>query len=613
VIDALASGDTTAVQALFQERLASGWFDSMMLADGDGSLILRLDFSRGRAGQAPDVFITSGAGSLAALPVVSHALEVPTSARPFRMFVGIEEYPAEPTLYASLPVAVPPASESRQPGPGVIVVGKTLRTLVEQLGSNASTDVAVYTAPGMPAAATLSGWDRPEIANRLALSTLSFQVWQAAPAGSVVAEDTLQRIRVNGYEMIGMFVPLIINGQSLGVMALLARTVPVLPLRFLTSDTLLFALFLVAILIEVIGALAISTRIIRPLFNSLEEENARISAILGSISDGVILRDPNENIMLANRAATEMLTTPHGFSAHPLDQVRSSANGGPHVHHIEMDDRTIAVSVAAVNTPEGAHIGDALVLRDVTREAIAERTKDSFLDQIGHELRTPLTAVKGYVDVLRLGGDGLRPEVRDRVITGMLEQVQTLSRMIDEIIVLTDFHSSGRLSLNPRLADLNEFVRDVLDAWTGELFVARIAASFTTNARQVPVSIDPRRMRRVLDALLHNVCRFSPGGGVLHITIEAGSSHAVLRLADSGVGISAEDLPRVFDLFYRGEPLDRQGQPLDVRGIGQGLYIVKTIVEAHDGTVEAQSKVGEGAVFTIRLPLASNPAHSPSS
>ena len=115
---------------------------------------------------------------------------------------------------------------------------------------------------------------------------------------------------------------------------------------------------------------------------------------------------------------------------------------------------------------------------------------------------------------------------------------------------------------------------------------------------------DARRLRRALDALLHNATQYCPQGGDLTISLTNDESSATLRITDTGAGITEKDLPRIFERFYRGEPVDERGQPIDVRGTGQGLFAVKTIVEAHGGTVAADSQVGAGTTLTIRLPLA---------
>lgn len=370
-------------------------------------------------------------------------------------------------------------------------------------------------------------------------------------------------------------------------------------LSFLASETALVAVFSLAVVTSLLGGILVTARMVHPVFYRFEEEHARITAILGSIADGVVLRNPEGHIILANPAAVDLLSTGRGFDPEPLETFVGQASS---TERLEVGGRTVAISAAPVTTTGGTPLGDVLVLRDVTREAIAERTKDSFLDHIGHELRTPLTVIRGYVDVIRLGGDRLKPAVHERALSAIVEQTGTLARMIDEIIDLTSLRSTGESAIQVERVNLNQLVRSTLDDWR-EACAAAALVPVVETPQPITLQADAKRLRRALGALVDNACHFSPEGGRLRVSTARVNGHARVEISDSGVGISEKDLPRVFERFYRGEPVRSSGEPLDIRGVGQGLYIAKTIVEAHGGHIDVESVTGAGSTFTIWLPM----------
>lgn len=371
-------------------------------------------------------------------------------------------------------------------------------------------------------------------------------------------------------------------------------------LSFLTTTTALIMVFSLALALSLLGSLAITLQLVQPVFNNFEQEHARLSAILGSIADGVVLRNLEGHIILANPAAVELLSTGDGFDPDPLETLDSSTPADSS-QRIEVGGRTISISAAIVQTPSQVILGDVLVLRDVTREALTERTKDSFLDHIGHELRTPLTVIKGYVDLIKLGGDQLSPDVHERALSAILNQTGSLARMIDEILDLTNMRSAGEQGMRMERTDLNHLVRAAVEYWEPHFAAAELTPTVEA-VEPITVQADPVRLRRAIDALLDNACRFSPEGGSLHLSVRRVNGRVGIAIRDQGVGISRTDLPRVFERFYRGQPVDGDGSPLDVRGVGQGLYTAKTIVEAHGGSIDVQSSAGAGSTFTIWLP-----------
>ncbi len=232
-----------------------------------------------------------------------------------------------------------------------------------------------------------------------------------------------------------------------------------------------------------------------------------------------------------------------------------------------------------------------------TEEALreAERRTNEFLATLAHELRNPLAPIRNAVEVMRLQGrSDAQAEWPGEVIE---RQVQHLARLVDDLLDVSRI-AQGKIRLEtkpvelaPVVAAAVEACRPLLDARKQELTVSLAPA--------LRVTADPTRLAQVVGNLVNNAAKYTPEGGHVWLTAEGGRGEAVLRVRDDGIGISAEALPRVFDLFLQAEPGLQHAQG----GLGIGLTLVKRLVELHGGTVEAHSGgPGQGSEFLVRLP-----------
>lgn len=377
------------------------------------------------------------------------------------------------------------------------------------------------------------------------------------------------------------------------------------PLLLLLQSNLVLALGVLGLLVSfAVGGTLISARRLYPVYHELSVEHARSAAILSSIADGVVLRDPDGRVILANKAARDLLQGGDRFDLGVLaqaDLLENDASG----RWIEVGDHSLSLSRAPVYVEGQGHIGEVLVLRDVTQYALVERTRSSFLNQVGHELRTPLTAIRGYAELLRIGADRLSPQEQQQALRLVLEQSEILSGMIDRILEMAALDAQrGEIRRLP--LDLNELAREALDECARRLDGAGVTSLFESEG-PLWVLGDRRRLRSALDALLLNAQQFSHPGGRVWLRLRSADGMALVEVEDDGVGISTEDLPHIFERFYRGKPRDAAGAALDVRGLGQGLSVVKAIVEAHKGVISVQSEAGRGSCFSIRLQTCDSP------
>ncbi len=233
----------------------------------------------------------------------------------------------------------------------------------------------------------------------------------------------------------------------------------------------------------------------------------------------------------------------------------------------------------------------------------SQQAQRDFVANVSHDLKTPLTSIQGYSQAL-LDGTAATTASRERAAVVINQEAQRLGRLVEEVIDLARI-DSGRLQLRPEPVDLAALIDELV-----ELLEPRSAAAAITVTVQVPagglprLNADPDRLRRVLTNLLDNALAYTPPGGAVAITAtpypREGAAPVGIEVAvtDSGPGIAAEDLERIFERFYRVDKARTAGN-----GSGLGLAIVKEIVEAHGGVVGVESTPGQGSRFWLRLPV----------
>ncbi|MDY3558005.1 ATP-binding protein [Gemmata sp. JC673] len=225
----------------------------------------------------------------------------------------------------------------------------------------------------------------------------------------------------------------------------------------------------------------------------------------------------------------------------------------------------------------------------------ADRRKDEFLAMLAHELRNPLAPIRNGLAILQMA-DGDRTAVR-RTRDMMSRQVDHLGRLVDDLLDVSRI-TRGKVELRLETVDLNTILARAAEAVRPLIDARRHHLTLTRPGRPVTVSADPTRLAQVVGNLLTNAAKYSDEGGRIDLILEEDAG-AVIRVRDTGLGIPAEMLPRVFDLFTQvGRTLDRADG-----GLGIGLTLVKSLVEMHGGTVAAASEgAGKGSEFTVRLP-----------
>jgi two-component system phosphate regulon sensor histidine kinase PhoR len=326
------------------------------------------------------------------------------------------------------------------------------------------------------------------------------------------------------------------------------------------------------------------------------------------MADGVLITDEAGEVQLANAAAARILGTTE-------DQAlgRSFSRVVPHYALIELwkecrerGEEQIGVVelnrqglfLQAIITPfEEAEVeGYLVILQDLTRIRRLETVRRDFISNISHELRTPLAGLKALVDTLR-GGAIKDPAATKRFLKRMEAEVDSLTQMVEELLELSRIESR-QVPLRLAPVALDEVVSPPCERLRPQAERAGLGLSIRLPPDRPWVMADTERAQQVLTNLVHNAVKFTPPGGSITVAAQEGETEVTVSVQDTGVGIPAEDLPRIFERFYKSDRARSGG------GTGLGLAIAKHLVQGHGGRIWAESVEGQGSTFYFTLPVA---------
>jgi two-component system, OmpR family, phosphate regulon sensor histidine kinase PhoR len=413
-------------------------------------------------------------------------------------------------------------------------------------------------------------------------------------AGQVIAsgqpvildEGAPQKIKTSYLVHSLLYVPLRARGKTIGVLGVDNRKAG----RTLTKQDMT-----VVMAMADYAAIAIENA---RLFNRSEAERVKLETILTQTEDGVIVVDADNRLLLMNRTASEALEAHEPLVGrslvetldHPqiLALLRAPGNA-PRREEIELKDGRV---VNAQRTPiEG--VGQAVVMQDITHLKELDRIKSEFVTTVSHDLRSPLTAILGYVELIERTG-----QVSDQ----QREFIRRVRSSVEQITALiSDLLDLGRIEAgldsareNTPLAVLARYAVETLRN-TADMRQVTLEANLPEDLPLV--NGDPIRLRQMIGNLLDNAVKYTPAGGRVGIEAAAEADQVILRVTDTGPGISPADQPYLFDKFFRAS-----NAPDDISGTGLGLSIVKSIVDSHNGRIWVDSALGKGSRFTVVLP-----------
>jgi len=354
------------------------------------------------------------------------------------------------------------------------------------------------------------------------------------------------------------------------------------------------------------------------LYRHITEDQQRMEAMLHSINDGVIAVNNEAKIILVNAAAEQILDLPpfpQTDSRHVKDVIQlpqlaniflKSLNTSMELEEeIELgppENRILEIETSLIETSPGERIGIIAVIRDITALRELEQAKSDFVSTVSHELRTPLTSIKAYTATLRRQDVDFDENTRQEFLQVVEEETDRLTRLVSDILDVSRIES-GRLELKKRDFDLAKLVRIIIGKLQSQFPKHEIMLAGPESID--PVCADPDKIEQVFVNLVDNAVKYSPSGGEITLTLAAQQRSVECSVQDSGVGIPAEHLAYIFEKFHR---VDNRATR-EIYGTGLGLYVSKSIVEAHGGTIWAESELGKGSTFRFTLPLSFRTGH----
>jgi two-component system phosphate regulon sensor histidine kinase PhoR len=227
-----------------------------------------------------------------------------------------------------------------------------------------------------------------------------------------------------------------------------------------------------------------------------------------------------------------------------------------------------------------------------------DHVRRDFVANVSHELRTPLSILRGYIETL-LDNPKTPHEELLRILRVMERHSNRLELLVEDLLTLAQLES-GNPDLQLGIVDLSEFLREMIRDWEEKLVTKQLSIVVDIPPTLSPIRADRTRLQEALYNLLDNAVKYSREHGEIRLSVRQSDNKIELSVSDEGIGIAREDLPRIFERFYRA---DKARSPDRVRGTGLGLAIVKHIAQLHGGRVEAESEVGRGTTIRVILPV----------
>ncbi|OPJ56871.1 sensor histidine kinase [Alkalithermobacter paradoxus] len=349
---------------------------------------------------------------------------------------------------------------------------------------------------------------------------------------------------------------------------------------------------------------------IRINIEELEDKNINLKAILKSISNGIVAIDNDERILLMNSIARKLFDYDkddfEGMKYYKvinnklfLETIKSLTTATDS-KEVDLEDNKgnfykIKVDPIRLEDEENMIIGSIINIEDVTEKIRLEKIRSEFVVNVTHELKTPLTSINGFVETLK-NNDDIDKETRDRFLGIIETESNRLRRLIDDILMLSFIEGSKQKTDN--ITDLVQTFKEVYDVTYGLAQNKKIDYKYHFNKEKILIRANKDHIKQLFLNLVDNAIKYTQEKGIVFVEIIDKDDSITIHIKDNGIGIPQEDIPRIFERFYRVD----KARNKKIGGTGLGLAIVKHIVLSLDGNISVNSKLNEGTEFIVQLP-----------
>ncbi|MFQ3542936.1 ATP-binding protein [Halobacillus rhizosphaerae] len=348
--------------------------------------------------------------------------------------------------------------------------------------------------------------------------------------------------------------------------------------------------------------------------NALSQEKEQLSGILRSMADGVITINRKGKILITNPPADQYLDAstfdsesvdsdePAFKLPAPINELFSKVieNEKASMTEITVQGRTWVIIMTPLYDNDYVR-GAVAVLRDMTDERRLDKLRKDFIANVSHELRTPISMLQGYSEAI-VDDIAETKEDKNELAKIIHDESLRIGRLVNELLDLARMEA-GHISLSVESVQVKPYLEKIVRKFQGVAQEREVLLELQPNDCPEWVDFDPDRIEQVLTNLIDNAIRHTNPGGNVQVIVEASDQEWEVAVKDSGSGIDEEDLPFVFERFYKADKSRKRNPDQKKKGVGLGLAIAKNLVEAHGGTIHVHSKREEGTTFLFKLPI----------